>query len=74
MSHIESVALKGFDVFLDLCRFSTIDDLKSLVTSLEGVDAVEPVRIQSSDGDIIVSVQTWLDLTSCTNKQLDNLN
>ena len=74
MSHIESAALKGFDVLLDLCRFSTIDDLKSFVTSLEGVVAVESVAIQSSDGDIIVSVQRWLYLTSCTNKQLDNLN
>ena len=37
------------------CRFSTIDDLKAFVLSLEGVDVGEPVAIQSSDGDSIVS-------------------
>ena len=37
------------------CRFSTIDDLKAFVLSLEGVDVGEPVVIQSSNGDSVVS-------------------
>ena len=49
-----------FDISCDLCRFSTVDDLKSFVMSLEGVDVGEPVSIESSDGDAVVSIKTLL--------------
>ena len=49
---------------LFLCRFSTIDDLKAFALSLEGVDVGEPVVIQSSNGDSVVSYTklVWISL------------
>ena len=48
-----SIAPPQFYEMSRLCRFSTVDELKSFALSLEGVDDAEPVSLESSDGSSI---------------------